>query len=164
MTPEDEFIDFFATSHEKLGMDPLSSKLLGILFIEPKEVSMKILAEKTGYSLASLSTKLRTLEDTHIIKRIKKPGTKKAFYYVEKDMCKIINNKIENMLKVCIIPTKNNLPSIINNFKNLKTGSKNKEKINILQQYYDQVISVENILINMKKNMEQIKYGKSKRH
>ena len=51
---ENDFLDFLTETSQKKNMDSLSSKLIAILYIEPREVSIEELAKRTGYSLASI--------------------------------------------------------------------------------------------------------------
>lgn len=71
------------------GLDPLSAKLLSILWLEPKEISVEELAKKANYSLSSLSLKLKHLEKNWSIKRIKHRDSRKTFLYMEKDLYNI---------------------------------------------------------------------------
>lgn len=56
-----EFINFYQRVGKAYGMDSLTSTIVARLFIEPGEASIKKLAEEIGYSLASVSNKVRQL-------------------------------------------------------------------------------------------------------
>ena len=62
--------------------------LLAVLYLEPNEISMEDLAKKTGYSLASISIKLKSLEYFFMVKKYTKPKSKRVYVYMEKDFTK----------------------------------------------------------------------------
>ena len=83
---DEEFIDMYKQMGQMQGADSLLSSIFGILYLEPEEVSMDELAKKTGYSLASISNNIKTLERVGVVKRIKKPGSRKAYFFIEKNL------------------------------------------------------------------------------
>jgi DNA-binding transcriptional regulator GbsR (MarR family) len=153
---EKEFIDFFAGVTQSFGLDPLSSRLVGMIFIEPEAVSMESLAEKTGYSISSLSNKLRTLESMKMVRRVKRPGTKKSFYFIEKDVYAIIRRKLQSMLDQYINPAKSVLPMIISKHKNSKLNAEDKKKIDLMVNYHKQLLEVGDCLEKHIKELERI--------
>jgi DNA-binding transcriptional regulator GbsR (MarR family) len=152
---EKEFIEFVEGVWQRFGLDQLSSRLIGIIFIEPKEVSMDTLAKKTGYSLASLSNKLRTLESMKVVKRVKKPGTKKAFYYIEKDVYEIMRRKMQAMFDQYINPAKAILPSIIEKHKATRMTAEEKQKMDIIIKYHKQLVDVSKCMETHMKALEK---------
>lgn len=154
---EQEFIDFIGQVFQGFGLDSLSSTLVGIIFLEPKEISMDELAEKTGYSLASLSNKLRALESMKIVRRVSKPGSKKAYYYIEKDVCEIMRRKLQAMYEQFITPAKTTLPVIIEKYRNAKLSSDEKQKMDIIINYHKQLLDVEKCLDKHIKELESWK-------
>ncbi|MFH1125899.1 MAG: hypothetical protein V1703_02135, partial [Candidatus Altiarchaeota archaeon] len=61
-----EIIEFGTGMFESFGLDNLTAKLLVTLYFSPKERSMEELAEETGYSLSSVSNKLKVLKDIFV--------------------------------------------------------------------------------------------------
>jgi len=143
---EREFIDFQVELAKNSGMDPLVSRIFMILFIEPGELSMEELAEKTGYSLASVHNKLKLLEKVGHLKKIKKPGTKKVFYYMEKDMMKTFRDMLENTYHQHIEPAKEFLPKLIEKYRKSKLTESEKKKLDIIIQYHKQLLKMEKIV------------------
>ncbi|MBW2965216.1 hypothetical protein KY363_07200 [Candidatus Woesearchaeota archaeon] len=139
---EQEFTDFIGQVFQRLGLDSLSSTLVGIIFLEPKEVSMDELAEKTGYSLASLSNKLRALESMNMVKRVSKPGSKKAYYYIEKDVNEILRRKLQVIYEQFLEPARTTLPSIIDKYRNTKLSAEEKQKMDIIINYQKQLLDM----------------------
>ncbi len=140
---EREFIDLGIKIYKDFGFDSLTSRLIMLLYIEPEEISMDELSEKTGYSLASVSNKMKVLEGLRVVSRIKKPGTKKIFFYMEKDMLKLQKQKIEAFYEKFIEPSKKRLPEIISSAKKAKLDEVSKKKLEIIKNYSKQVESLD---------------------
>ncbi len=154
-TFEEEFVDFLTEVFSGLGLDQLSSRLVGIIFLEPKEISMEELAERTGYSLSSLSNRLRMLESHHIIIRVKKPGTKKAYYYIEKDVYAIMRRKVQTIRERFIEPAKKTLPQILDKARGTKLSQDKKKKLDIINKYHKQLLEVDQCVQKMQKDLER---------
>ncbi|MBW2971566.1 hypothetical protein KY359_00890 [Candidatus Woesearchaeota archaeon] len=152
---EEEFVDFISGVFAGFGLDQLSSRLVGIIFLEPKEISMEELAERTGYSLASLSNKLRLLESHHMVTRVRKPGTKKAFYYIEKDVYAIIRRKMQATVDLFLTPAKDRLPRIIESQKKERMSNEEKDKLAIIERYHKQLLEVDQCMQKMMKDLEK---------
>ncbi|WP_269850600.1 GbsR/MarR family transcriptional regulator [Methanosarcina horonobensis] len=118
--PRDEFIQLIVHNSKVQGLDELTSQILAVLFIEPEEIPLEELAEKTGYSLSAVSTASKFLASIGLIKKFRKPGSKKVYLFMEKDMIsigvRILRAKYENV----ILPTKQVLPGIIEAYKKKK--------------------------------------------
>ena len=143
---EREFIDFQVELGKNAGMDPLVSRIFMILFLEPGELSMEELAERTGYSLASIHNKIKLLEKVGHLNKIKKPGTKKVFYYMEKDMMKTFRDMLERTYHQHIEPAKEFLPQFIEKYRKAKLTDSEKKKLEIIIQYHKQLIKMEKIV------------------
>ncbi|MBN1543841.1 hypothetical protein JW898_00085 [Candidatus Woesearchaeota archaeon] len=152
---EDEFVEFLSGVFGGFGLDQLSSRLVGIIFLEPKEISMEDLAGRTGYSLASLSNKLRLLESQHLVMRVRKPGTKKAFYFIEKDVYSIIQRKMKATIDLFITPAKDRLPKIIESQKKERLNADGKEKMAIIERYHRQLLEVDQCMQRLMKDLER---------
>lgn len=153
---EKEFTDFLQNVYKDFGLDTLSSKLISILFIEPDEISIEELSNRTGYSLASISNKMRVLENLGVAKRIKKPGTKKVFYFVEKDVVKLQIKKIEAFTNKFMTPAKEILPRIIEKNKDKPVDEMSRKKLKIISDYYQQMLKIEKALKHLEKYLKEI--------
>jgi DNA-binding transcriptional regulator GbsR (MarR family) len=130
----------------KSGAKTLFAKVNAIAFFEPEEVSLDELAERTGYSLASISTTVRELERLGKVRRIKKPGTKKVYVKGEKNMIKSLHDHFSNALENVLKPMEEILPPAIKELKQeLKSKDFPKEekdhlkkKIEWYEQYLEQ--------------------------
>ena len=79
---ENDMIEFFQKMGVAHGIDNVMSSIMGICYISPDEIAMEDIAEKTGYSLASISMKVKVLEQIGFIEKRNQPGTKKVYLYM----------------------------------------------------------------------------------
>jgi HTH-type transcriptional regulator, osmoprotectant uptake regulator len=146
---ENEFISFLENVFKNYGLDSLSSKILGILYLEPTEIALEDIAKITKYSLASVSLKLKFLEKIGLVERIKKPKSKKVYYFFQKDIVKLSENKIKKAYNAEIEPVKKLLPELINKYSKLKLSNVEKEKLNIIKSYHEQVLMTEIVYLKL---------------
>jgi HTH-type transcriptional regulator, osmoprotectant uptake regulator len=153
---ESEFAEFFRNVGKSYGLDDLPMNIFAVLYLEPEEISMEDIAKRTGYSLASVSNTMKILETALGVERIKKPKTKKVFFYMEKDLFKLNIIKLEIARQKLINPAKEKMPEIIARFKaKAKTGNDSK-KLKIVENYYIQIVAFEEIIVKLKKDLENI--------
>ena len=151
-----EFIEYLSMMAKSFGLNDLMVKVFAILYIEPEEIAMEDIAKKSGYSLASICNTIKMLENMGAIKRIRKPGTKKVFFYMGKDMVKWNIMKLEFAHRNIIIPAKERLPKIIKKYKEKVKNERDKKKLKIIENYYNQVIIFEKIFNKWKKDLQNI--------
>jgi DNA-binding transcriptional regulator GbsR (MarR family) len=133
--------------------DDLLIQLFALLYLEPEPVSMNELAKKTGYSLASVSNKVRMLAPLLRVRIFRKPGSKKLYIYMEKDILKIWQQALLKKEQFVVNTAKGRIPGLIKEFKNKAVSDKDKKKIEVLSGYYKQVLKFELVL---KKIVEEI--------
>lgn len=144
-SPKEEFIDLVCETNKLKGLDELSSRIIGILFIEPKEVSLDELSKRTGYSLSSVSTAMKLLVRSDFIKRVKKPKSKKIYFYMEKELLESFLRLLCVKSKGIISISKDKIPQIIEKYESDK--SKNSiEELKILKNYYKQLLVMEEVM------------------
>lgn len=132
LTPTDKkAIGFFTSFWMSTGLDSISSQIMAILFVQTHEVAMEEIANYTGYSLASISNKLNFLEKATIVQRIKKPGSKKVYFFMEKDALEMIKRKMEMNVRLFNL-LNNNVDLLIQGYKK----EDNSEKIDIIKKYH----------------------------
>ena len=147
-TPKEEFIELMTENCKVNGLDELSSKIIALLYAEPREISLEELSKKTMYSLSAVCTAAKLIERIDLIKRIKKPGSRKAYFYMEKDMSILSLDLMKKKYEKIIIPTKQKLPSIINKYKKEKS-EKSRQELKIIENYYKEVLVCEEIIKNI---------------
>ena len=136
---DQQFIEFYQNIGRSQGFnDSLLTTIMAMLFLEPKDVAMDDLAKKTGYSLASISNKVKMLEAIGFVKRKSKPGTRKVFLYAEKDFLKVFKQALVKKQENVINLAKKRLPEIV---KQNKSGDK--QKIKMIENYYNQMLKLE---------------------
>ena len=79
-------MEHFADTARRFGLSELYGYIYGVLFFEDEPLSLWKIAERTGYSLSHVSTALKLLENIGLVKRIKKPGDKRAYYTAIKNI------------------------------------------------------------------------------
>ncbi len=162
--PDQEFHDFMYGIFKYFGLDSIPSRVVGILFLEPGEVSLDELSKRTGYSLSSISTKMKILTNSGAVTRIKKPGSKKVYYYMDKDITRIMIAKMKVASEVYLNPAKEKLPKILKNYKENTKNKKDehtKAKQKIIEDYYGDILRVEGLMEKMLKELQKIREEKN---
>lgn len=152
---DQRFIKLYQKLGRRSGFDTLSLTILAMLHIEPGELTMEDLVKKTGYSHACINRKVKILESSEFVRIMYKPSTKRKFLYMEKDFLKILKNRFLSREKEIIMITKENLPKIIEECRAKPGSNKEKEKLKILEEYYEQVLRFEKVIIDATKNFEE---------
>ena len=150
---DSRILDLFSRVNYEFGNDEATARLVGMIYMSPDEVSLEELSERTGYSTASISNKTRMLVNVGLVKKVHKPGTKKAYFYMEKDMKKIMCSAFRKALDVKIRPIKEKMPEIIEEYqKEVKKGradENNEKKLKILQNYLKDIRVIEDKMTRM---------------
>jgi DNA-binding transcriptional regulator GbsR (MarR family) len=153
---DEEAMNFMTTLGRVYGFPDLQSKVIALLYLEPDEISMEDIAEKTGYSLASISNTMKMLEAFGTIARRRKPGTKKAYFYMEKNLAKLNIMKFTAMQNNFLGPAKEILPALIKKYKNRVKDEKSKRKIAIAENYYKQLLCFEGMIAHWIGELEEM--------
>lgn len=140
ISPKEEFREVVYESCKSLGLEDFSSRLLSVLQSEPKEISLGELSEMTGYSLSGLSTTLKALEQRGLVKRFKKPGSRKVYVMMDKDITTYFILLQKNRLLNSIKTSLEKIPIIIEKYKELGDFE---EELELLEDYYKQVLLIE---------------------
>lgn len=150
-----EFIRIFDSIGHSAGVDNLTMTMIGILFVEPAEISMEELARKSGYSLTSISQKVKMFAPFKMIQKKTKPGSRKVYLYMEKDIFEAWKTQIIQGLSLKIKTIKDCLPGFLKKHKALAKDKAAKEKIKIIENYYKQALQFEKILKKLLVDIEQ---------
>lgn len=126
--PHQKFVDLFTEVQKKGGLDSLSGKLIGELYIEPGELSLQQLSERTGYSISAVSSKMKNLTRSGFVKRTKKPGTKRVYFHIEKGLIDNFLNVFDELHQNMIQMMKENVPGIIEDYEDLGARKRPKKK------------------------------------
>ncbi len=156
-----KFIELMARNFKQNGFDDCTSRIVGTLYIEPKEISLETVSDKTGYSLSAVSTAMKLLVNMGMIKRIKKPKSRKVYFFMEKDMVACMLDHMKKNYELSLLASKEALPKIIDRYK-MKRQESSGEELKIIEQYYDQVVAFEDIMKNFIEALENMQYGSGK--
>lgn len=152
---EKRFIEYYQEIGRLLGFDSLLASIFGTLYLEPEPIAMDELAKKTGYSLASISNKVKFLESMAVIKRTRKPGSKKVFVYLEKDFAKLMKEGMKKQ-EYMINTAKARIPELIKEFKPKAKTEKQKKKLKLLENYHKQILKMDMFLVKMIKEFDKL--------
>lgn len=154
-----DFIEYYSVAGRALGLGDMPTTVIALLYIEPGPVAMEELSKKTGYSLASISNMMKMLEALGAVKRIKKPGTRKAYFYMEKDILKIYRQKLVIAYENGVKPAMEMLPPIIKKYKNTSKDGKTAEKYEIVKDYYLQMKQLEKMILHWMEDLDRLSSG-----
>jgi HTH-type transcriptional regulator, osmoprotectant uptake regulator len=99
---EAQILENFASVAQTIGYSPLHGKIIGVLLIEGKPVSLNELAKETGYSSSMISLSLDFLEVMEVIKKVKKSGDRKLYVKLNGDLLNILKKAIVTRVKKTI--------------------------------------------------------------
>ncbi len=104
---ERKIFNTFAEVARSIGYSPLHGKLIGVLLVKGKPVSLQELAKETGYSAGMVSLSLDLLELLSVIKRVKKEGDRQLYISLAGDLLECLKNaitlKVEKSIKESLI-------------------------------------------------------------
>jgi hypothetical protein len=85
---------------EHYGQPPITGRILGWLMIcDPPEQSAGDIAATIGASRASLTTNLRFLTGSGLVRRLTRPGARTAYYRVDDDMWEtLVRRRVASMI------------------------------------------------------------------
>jgi DNA-binding transcriptional regulator GbsR (MarR family) len=158
VTAKRKFIELVTELQRIKGLDELTSKLIGNLFAEPREISLDGLSKRTGYSLSAVSTCMKFLERTGLVRRIRKPGSKKVYFFMEKDL---LSGFTQQLMKVreCVAMLMERLPAIIADYRKEKAP---REELRLVQAYQRQLVAFDGLMNEFGGMMKEVyrKLGK----
>lgn len=155
-----DFDNFMKKMYKSMGFDNITASMLSFLYIEPGEVSLEKISERTGYSLASISNKVKILEQVGVVYRIKKPKSKKVYLFFEKDILLIQENKILMARKLMLNPVKEKLPQIIEKYKGANLNVKEKKQLANLNHLYKRFKQLDIIMNDLLKEIKKMRMKK----
>lgn len=140
------------------GFDPTLGQIISILFVSPEAIALEDISKETGFSLSATSKNLKFLSNINMVKRIKKPGTKKVYFFMEKDLFNSFLLTLKKKKENIIGPSLQKLPEIIKKYKEENSSN---DELKIAELYYQQILAfgkaIESVIETFKKEMENIK-------
>jgi DNA-binding transcriptional regulator GbsR (MarR family) len=153
--PKEEFKELIAQNMRLEGFDEISSKIVGVLFIESEEMSLEEIAIETGYSLSAVSTAMKKLSQFHVVRRFQKPGSKKAFFFLDKNLASFGAQALKMKYDNIILPSKKILPDIIEKYGTEKSD-KTESELEIVVCYHRQILRLESVVKEFIEKMDNI--------
>ena len=135
-SPKEEFKKELYDSFRALGIDDLPSKLMSVIQSEPNEISLGKLSEMTGYSLSALSTTLKSMEENNMVKRFKKPKSRKIYVYMAKDLVALYTELQKKRHRHAFLPFLQKIPRIIQKYSERE---KFQSEIEMLNDFKEQM-------------------------
>jgi DNA-binding transcriptional regulator GbsR (MarR family) len=138
----------------------LQSKIFALLSTTDEPLSLEEIAERTEYSLASISTTTKMLSRFELVVTSRKPGSKRLYVQVRRNMIERIHEKIEKVQSIEIDPLKKQLPGWIKEIKKERSSAKNKELLteqkNILEEQYKQIMKLDQVFVDIRKAFKKL--------
>jgi len=157
-----EFENLVYQGMKSYGLDELSSKLLTILHSEPDPLTLEELSTITGYSFSAVSAAMKMLSGITLVEKTKKAGSKKLYFSVQRDMLTMTIKAVKSKNELMVSPAIKELPAIIERCKNSKAED-SEELLKIIEDYYQQMISLDLIFKNLVEFTEKIQNEVSKK-
>jgi len=131
------------------GLDEISSKLFALLYTSTKELTLEDLSKKTNYSKSGVCTAMKLLESTGFVQKSKKAGSKKIYFFMEKNLLKKVGEIQKKQNDIAIGPALAKLPILI---EEMKKQDISKEEMEIVKGFYQNIKDMQemNELIKMK--------------
>jgi DNA-binding transcriptional regulator GbsR (MarR family) len=136
-SPIQEFREIVYESCKAIGLDDFPSRLISVLQTEKEGISLGELSEITGYSLSNLSTTIKGMEERQMVKKFKKPRSRKVFVMMDKDITSFFIELQKKRYKQSIEPSLKKIPEII---KKYKGNEEFQEELAIIKDYYEQTL------------------------
>jgi HTH-type transcriptional regulator, osmoprotectant uptake regulator len=141
-----EFMGFMKDVHAGMGFDENIADILALIYIEPEVMSLEEVAHKAGCSIASVSMKTKLMEEMGILLRFRKPGSKKVYYRMEKNIARLVRTRLVAVHTRKILPSKRYIPRLLARYRKLPQRDQVRKRIAILIDYTRQIGRVEKAL------------------
>ena len=142
MSPESDIqnkiYSTFAAVASSIGYSPLHGKIIGVLLVKNKPISLQDLAKETGYSASMLSLSLDFLEVLGVIKKVKKEADRKLYVSLGGDLLECLKRAITIKIEKSIESSLTEFVTSKADIEKLK-GSDKQEILNSLQILEDQI-------------------------
>jgi len=135
-SPKKEFREIVYESCKAIGLDDFPSRLISVLQTEKEGISLGELTIITGYSLSNLSTTIKGMEDKQMVKKFKKPGSRKIYVVMDKNITSFFIELQKKRYQQSLKPSMKKIPEIIERYKDNKEFE---EELNMIQDYFSQI-------------------------
>lgn len=91
---EEKIYSTFSEVASSIGYSPLHGRIIGVLLVKGRPLSLQELAKETGYSVSMVSLSLDLLEVLGVIKKVKKTADRQLYITLQGDLLEILKNAI----------------------------------------------------------------------
>jgi DNA-binding transcriptional regulator GbsR (MarR family) len=144
---EDRILDTFAEVASSIGYSPLHGKIIGVLLVKARSMSLQDVARETGYSTSMVSLSLDLLEVLGVIKKVKKTADRKLYIELSGDL-------LECLKKAFVMKLERSISGSLNEFENLKKSAKPDTEaartLDVLEQEITRLNTYVKLLSNIK--------------
>lgn len=91
---EKKILEDFSNVASTIGYSDLHGKIIAVLIVENKPISLQELSKKIGYSSSMISLSLDFLELLGVIKKIKKSGDRKLYIQFQGDLLECLKKAV----------------------------------------------------------------------
>ena len=145
---EREFLDIYTVLGAHQGVDEQFSRIYGLVLVSPEDLSLDEIARKTGYSLASVSSKAKMLESIGLVRKLRKPKSRKLYLTVNKDPLTMMSD-MSKMKAQALKITVPKLQKLIDSYEGKKLSDEQKQKLSRIHDLYVIMGSVGKIMTHM---------------
>ncbi len=143
MSAEKEIYSLFSTVASSLGYSEVHGRIIAVLLVEGKSLSLEALRKRIGYSASSVSLSLDFLEMLGVIRRIKKPCDKKLYIELQGDL-------LECLRKAILFKAQKAIDTTLQEFDKHRSNGDTKEAIRILEKEIRRLERYINLLSKVK--------------
>ncbi len=153
---EKECWNLFRRMGHAYNFPDVMTKVMAVLYMQPEEIAMEEVAKKTKYSLASVSNTVKRLETIGVVQKRRKPGSKKVYLYLEKNLAKLNIQKLRAAKENFIGPIRKILPERIEKYEGAEKDKKSKEQLNLMKDYFMQLKKFEELFEKWEQDLEEV--------
>lgn len=136
-SPTEEFREIIYESCKAMGLDDFPSRLISLLQSEKEGISLGELSDITGYSLSNLSTTIKGMEDKQMVKKFKKPRSRKIYVVMDNDITSLFIELQKKRYQHSLKPSIKKISEIISRYENTKNFE---EELVMIKDYYQQTL------------------------
>ena len=114
---ENRILDIFSDVAGSIGYSPLHGKIIGVLLVKQRSMSLQEIAKETGYSSSMISLSLDLLELLGVIKKVKKAADRKLYIELSGDL-------LECLRKAFVMKLERSISGSLAEFEKLKKDSR----------------------------------------
>jgi DNA-binding transcriptional regulator GbsR (MarR family) len=114
---EGKILDTFADVASSIGYSPLHGKIIGVLLVKDRSMSLQEIANETGYSSSMVSLSLDLLEVLGVIKKVKKTADRKLYIELSGDL-------LECLKKAFVMRLDKSISQSLQEFEKLRESAK----------------------------------------